>query len=125
MFYPRHDFPEEGIKRQNFPTRIRRHTHGVRAEDQPLDGHLPVELGAWPGEIVESRCLVIVVAPRGVQMDFKEACVVLDAPHGAHGEGGWPGGGGRAEVGKVVVMRWRWDENAMDFSSCYRWNRMA
>ena len=30
-----------------------------------------------------------------------------------------------AEVGKVVVMRWRWDENAMDFSSCYRWNRMA
>ena len=22
-------------------------------------------------------------------------------------------------------MRWRWDKNATDFSSCYRWNRMA
>ena len=62
VFHPRHDFPEEGIKRQKFPIRIRRRSHGVRAEDQSLDGHHPVELAARPGEVVESRCLVIVVA---------------------------------------------------------------
>ena len=95
VFHPRHDFPKEGIKRQNFPTRIRRHAHGVRAEDQPLDGHHFVELAAWSGEVVESRCLVIVVAPCGVRMDLVEAFVVLDAHHGANGEGDRPGGGGR------------------------------
>lgn len=95
VFHPRHDFPEEGIKRQNFPIRIRRRSHGVRAEDQSLDGHHPVEFAAWPGEVVESRCLVIVVAPRGVRMDLEEVCVVLDAHHGAHGEGDWTGMGGR------------------------------
>ena len=46
----------------NLPIRIRRHAHGVRTEDQALDGHHPVELAARPGEVVESRCLVIVVA---------------------------------------------------------------
>lgn len=95
VFHPRHDFPEEGIKRQNFPTRIRRHAHGVRAEDQALDGHHFVKLAAWPGKVVVSGRPVIVVAPRGVRMDFVEARIVLDAHHGAHGEGDRPGGGGR------------------------------
>lgn len=98
MFYPRHDFPKEGIKRQNFPTRIRR-SHGVRAEDQALDGHHLVELAAWPGDVVESGRMVIIVAPRGVRMDLEEGFVVLNAHHGANGEDGRPGGGGRGWVG--------------------------
>ena len=93
VFHPRHDFPEEGTKRQNFPTRIRRLAHGVRAEDQALDGHHFVELAAWPGDVVKSGCLVIGVAPRGVRMDLEEVRVVLDAHHGAHGEGDWLGAG--------------------------------
>jgi hypothetical protein len=85
VFHPGHDFPEKGIKRQNFPTRIRRHAQCVHAEDQPLDGHHFVELAAWSGEVVESRCLVIVVAQCGVRMDLEESFVVLDAHHGANG----------------------------------------
>lgn len=96
VFHPRYDFPEEGIKCQNFPTRIRRHTHGVHAEDKALDGHHFVKLTAWPGEVVKGGLLVIIVAPRSVRMDLVEALVVLDAHHGANGEDGWPGGRGRS-----------------------------
>jgi hypothetical protein len=95
VFHPRHDFPEEGVKRQNFPTRIHRNAHGVRAEDEAFDGHHFVELAAWPGDVVESGRLVIIVAPRGGRMDLVEGFVVLDAHHGSYGEGDRPGGGGR------------------------------
>jgi hypothetical protein len=92
--HTRRGFAREGVKLQQRPIRIPSCTHGVRAEDQALDGHHFVELAAWPGEVVVSGRPAIVIAPRGVRMDFKEARVVLDAHHGAHGEGGWPGGCG-------------------------------
>jgi hypothetical protein len=81
-------FREDGIKHLKLPVRIPCHAHGVRAEDQALDGHHFVELAAWPDDVVVSGRLVIVVAPRGVRMDLEEAFVVLDAHHGANGEGG-------------------------------------
>ena len=80
----------DGVK---LPTRISRHAHGVRAEDQALDGHHPVELAAWAGEVVKSGHLVIIIAPRDVRMDLEQVRVVVDAHYGAHGEGGWPVGG--------------------------------
>ena len=83
--------PDDGVK---LPIRIRRHAHGVRAEDQALGGHHFVELAAWPGDVVESGLLVIAVAPRGMRMDLEQVRVVLDAHHGANGEGDWPAGGG-------------------------------
>lgn len=94
-FHPRRGFAQEGVKLQQHPIRIPSRSHGVRAEDQALDGHHFVELAAWPGEVVVSGRPVIVVAPRGVRMDFVETRIVLDAHHGAHGEGDRPGGGGR------------------------------
>lgn len=88
MLHPRCWVSVEGVK---LPIRIRRRSHGVLAEDQSLDGHHPVDLAAWPGEVVESRCPVIFVAPCGGRMDLEEVRVVPDAHHGAHGEGVWPG----------------------------------
>lgn len=43
---------------------------------------------------------VIVVAPCGVGVDLEELLVVLDAHHGANGEGDWPGDGGRGWDGE-------------------------
>lgn len=94
-----HKAPWDGIKPQNFPIRIPSRSHGVRAEDQALDGHHLVESAAWPGDVVVSGRPVIVVAPRGVRMYFVETRIVLDAHHGAHGEGDRQGGGGRGWVG--------------------------
>ena len=88
VLHPGLGFPEDDIKPPELPIRIRRGSHGVGSENQSFDGHHFVELAAWPDDVVVSGRLVIVVAPRGVRMDFIEARVVLDAHHGAHGEDG-------------------------------------